>query len=189
MNFQSIYRKTYLLELEVHGLFGKPRKKKVYYKQGTLAEILRMVHFNETGDVGGWVRSFLLANGVSKFEMRKMRPNSHQNIYEILVNTFAKGFISKEKAPEPNITDEKFAPIYAGIASILAHTGETMNTLLQLTWEQIEFLIKGVKWNALEAAGKHQENVNDLMMENDRAIMSDAAVLEFLKANEKHFSK
>lgn len=49
------------------------------------------------------------------------------------------------------------------ICFILQNTSETMETLLNMTWEQIEYIIEGVAWN-INSQSKKGKQRNEQMM-------------------------
>lgn len=176
------------MELTVWRLFFGEEKITITFRQGTVREILRMCHFLEQGDVETWVRDFLCAHGVKRYQIRKMVPQSAEHILTYLLKTFAKGFAEKEKSGRGS---GKKVPIFAGITTIFQDTSIDIEKFLEMTWEQVKFVLRGLKWNGNELTKKGKaDNKADLAAEQFTEELPDDEALKIIKERDinKFFS-
>ena len=148
---KQLLRKTYDFELELKD--GRTVLFKI--EQGSLRELLQMSKaIADEGSLKKWLVDFLIAK---KPEDAKIEPEDFEflmpervvEIVDWLTRTYAKGFFArrtdKKKAVEKDAPAK--APESSLVCFLLKETDETLESLLSLTWEQIEFLLEGAMWN------------------------------------------
>lgn len=187
---QEMLRKKYRLSVEFFGRFRKPKLIYFDFLQGTLREILEMKNeLSSAEKIDAWLMDFLI-NKTTQSE--KLTPKLYyqlaeferNNILDFIIKTFAKGFFTKEEGIE-NKTANK-APTSSMICLILKETGESMESVLGMTWEQIEYIIEGIVWN-LNATDKkgQQRNEKYMRMKEVKGGMTDEEAEELKKLNER----
>lgn len=88
---------------------------------------------------------------------------------------------SQESSKRPR--KEQKEPESSFIMFLLENSNETIESLLRLTWRQVEFMKDGIIWNLNSQTKKGQErNAQKMRMDNSRAEMSDDEALEKAKA-------
>lgn len=151
---KELLRKTYTLEVELKG--GEVVLFEI--KQGSLREIIEMSQaIGAIGSLKTWLVGFLLARkpeglNIDASDFEFLMPERVLEIVDWLTRTYAKGFFKKSKkrakiAGEDQQEEEAKAPQSALICFLLKETNESLESLLDLTWEQIDFLLEGSMWN------------------------------------------
>lgn len=190
---QELLTRKFRLTIEFFGRFGKAKLIHFEYDQGKLRDLLMMQNTIKDGEsLRKWLFSFLmektkqsdkltmnLFNQISTFEI--------DSIMEFLFKTYAKGFFKKEKA---NSTNRKRSPESALICMILEKTNETVESLLNMTWEQIMYLSEGITWNINAESKKGQElNQRSMRMKELDEHYSEGEMDEALEALKKRMDK
>lgn len=160
---QELIRIKYRLSIEFFGRFGKAKLIHFEYEQAKFKDLIEMQSkINDDESLRKWLLNFLmektkqsdkltvnLFNQISTFEIN--------SIMEFLFKTYAKGFFEKEKSGSKG---RKKSPDSSLICTILEKTNETVESLLNMTWDQIKFLSEGITWN-LNAQSKKGQQANE----------------------------
>lgn len=125
----------------------------IEYKQATLRELLEIgeVIKNEK-TLTVWLYDFLCKNSVKngKITLRMFEGLKSKNanaIITYLLSTHGKGYFKEMNSEKKEEIQEQTAPDSSLFVMIFEHSNETMESLLDLTWEQIEYIIDGITWN------------------------------------------
>ncbi len=159
---EELLRKKFKLEIEFFGRFRKPKVMQFEFYQGTLRELLEMKSkISDPKELDNWLADFLMSKvkGRDKLTMNlywQLTTRRKNDIIQFLVKTFGKNFFVKSESQDRS-------PASAMICFVLEFTNETIESLLEMTWEQIEFIIEGVVWNINAKDPKGREK-NDRMM-------------------------
>lgn len=173
-DIDCLHRKTYKIEIEI----SKNNKKTISYKQATLKEILRMIHWFKKDDHIGFLSELL---SIQKSRMEKISTRRIREILEFIMNTYAKGFFGKTKK-----ASGKSSPISSSICSILQNSNETLSSLLEMTWEQISFLVEGMVWNSNELTKKGKaKNKFKMAQEEFKEEVSDDEAIKIAREMKK----
>lgn len=188
LTLQSLHRKTYSLELEVPRKIWGKKTIRIKFQQGTLRQILRMAQYASQNDIATWLREFLVHAGIKECYLRRLVGESYNKIFSYILRTFAKGFCEDKKKKGQGAG--QMVPIYSGIVTIYQETAIDMEAMLDMTWEQIEFVIKGLQWNARSMTKKgQQQNRMELEMEKFEHEISDEEALKIARNTEEFFKK
>jgi hypothetical protein len=175
---QELIRIKFRLTIEFFGRFRKAKLIHFEYEQASFRDLIEMQRkINDDDSLRKWLLNFLmektkqsdkltvdLFNQLSTFEIN--------SIMEFLFKTYAKGFFEKEKSSSSK--RGKKSPDSSLICTILEKTNETVESLLDMTWDQIKFLSEGITWN-LNAQSKKGEQANQrhLRMKELKESFSD----------------
>ena len=101
-----------------------------------------------------------------------------EKLLKKVMDTYGYGFYDSTQISK-NKKKKNTSPIYSAIIFLFQKSNETMNSLLEMTWEQIEFLSSGIGWNENEKSKKGQRiNKN----EEFRDEISDEEALKIAKS-------
>ena len=155
----ELLRKKYKLELELFGLFNRPKKIEIYYEEATFGELINMKSkINHPEKLYFWLKDFLMNKTTQNVKLtpklyNQLTQEQFLKIIEILLNSYAKGYFKKDRIEEKLGEKKKknkprrAAPPGTLIAYLMENTNETMESLLNMTWAQIEFVLEGIVWN------------------------------------------
>ena len=163
---------------------------RIHFEQATLRELLEMSDVVKDHDsLNTWLFKFLSKNarGNGKITMKlygQLTVKHVNSIIEYLMETYAKGYF--EKAEEGKEPKPAKAPSSSFIAFLLSNSNETVDSLLGMTWEQIEYLLEGVAWNVREQSkdGRAENKRLWIKKQSEKAI-SDKEALELIRKMEK----
>jgi len=162
---KELHRKKYRLEIKIPFLFFTKRRV-FYYRQGTFKELFEMISWiHSDEDILPWMFHFLntyTTGEISKREFKKVYGIEKKRIYEFLMNTFAKGFMKREKRNKPTLkpykpkghTGNDFSIFNATVASMSEMIG--FQEFMNLTPDQLEYISIGKIWNYNETDKKGQ---------------------------------
>jgi len=185
----EIIRKKYKIELEFLGNEREPIKTFFFYQQGSLREILiTKDKIERAGSLDEWLFEFLenCAEKDSKFSRELFEQLTQEKILELssfIFSTYCKGYFVKDgEAKKMKNQRGVQTPSNALIAFLMEKTNETLESLLEMTWEQINYIIAGIIWNMneLTPAGK-QRNFSNSIMEESRKELSDEDALKMAR--------
>jgi len=125
------------IRFEIRRRFFGRKKIQISFQQGTFREILQFREALLTGKIDEFLREFLK---IPSRVFRILNFMEKEKIISFLQKTFAKGFFSQDST-------EAETPPESVIAFICQHSSETLASLSNLTWSQIEFLFDGIVWN------------------------------------------
>lgn len=181
---KELLRKKYTLELELKD----GRAVNFVIEQGTLRELLEMSKaIEDDSRLKKWLVDFLIAK---KPEDAKIEPDDFEflmpkRVVEIinwLTKTYAAGFFTPKKKGKDDQKEKVKAPDSSIICFILKETGETLESLLNLTWEQIEYLIDGSIWNQNAQTKEGQKrNEREQRMKSIRESWDDETAKEMAR--------
>lgn len=168
--------KKYQIDFET---FSK-RSIKIEYKQATFRELLEMLDCFDKNDVDGFLRPFLCERGLSKEEYKNIFDETKDEILKIILNTYGKGFFNQGKVKKG---EQK--PFYAMIGFLMEYTNETLDSLLNLTWEQISFLLDGAIYMLNEKTKEGRErNAQKTRIDGLKSEIPDDVALDMVKKME-----
>lgn len=165
---QEMLRKKFKLSLEFFGPKGTPKNIDFFYEQGSLRELLEIQNkLDDPEELSKWLFDFLMKKTTQSdkltLELFKQLPAYRINdIIEFILKTYGKNFFKKIEHEDKRMFQKKI-PDSSMICFILQNTSETMETLLNMTWEQIEYIIEGVAWN-INSQSKKGKQRNEQMM-------------------------
>lgn len=197
--------KTYKIELT----FSKDYIVQFKYRQGTFRDLLELSYLvKHDKSLIRWLYNFLNGQCERKiikkpkkrfnFLMKKKVHNGKismrtfnllskeklETILDFILNTYGKDFFMSKNDFVPKV--KTHAPTSSMIAYILEHTNETVETLLDLSWEQIKYLFDGIVYNANEQTKKGQaRNKTNMRMKQAKEAMSDEEALKQVKEMEE----
>ena len=195
---EELLRKKYNIELEFFGEKNKPLKISFQYEQGSFRDVLLIKEDLAGGmDIVEWLFYFLMKKTIQSDKLTKelfeqLSDSRIADIIDFVFNTYAKDFFekSKEKKKEEDPFKDVKAPSSSLICLLLEKTNEKIETLLDMTWEQIRYLIDGIIWN-LNAATKdgQKKNESGARMKMMKEELSDDAALESVRKLEKRIEE
>lgn len=183
---KELHKKQYTLKIETKTFFLK-REKVFCFEQGTLRELLEFSQWlKDEDDVIDWLHYFLNKSGkISRKELKKLGGEKINGIIDYLMGTFGKDFFQKTNKE----TVEK-APMSSFFAFVMEKTGENLDSLLDLTWEQIIFVSEGIVWNGNQQTKKgRQENQIKFALKKSKEEISDEDALEIARNVERSMDK
>ena len=188
----ELLKKKYNIELEFFGLFGRPKKVSFQYKQGTLRELLELQEsINKDRDLRKTLFDFLKNKTKrSKKFTRRMFHQMHDKrmgeVMDFVLDTYAKGFFTKTDQPSEKSFKNIKSPTSSAFCVIFEKTGESLDSLLKMTWEQIEFLMEGVSWNLNSMTKEGQKkNETEARMKMLQEEISDEDALKMARKLEE----
>lgn len=193
---KELIRKKYVFPIRFKTLFSRKGKIILFeYQQATLAELLEMGQTitNQTS-LTAWLYNFLSKNAKNgdKITMRmfaQMKAEHLNKIVSHLLETYAKGYFREATKQEKENAPKQKAPDSSFFALIFEHSNETAESLLKLTWEQIEYIIDGITWNLRGQTKEGQaENRRQWALRESRSSISDKDALERVKQLEKRLA-
>jgi hypothetical protein len=154
---QEMLRKKYRLELEFFGRFNRPKTIYFVFEQARLRDLLEMKEEIHTPEkLKAWIQDFLMKKTSQSDKLtlklyQQLGTDQRMKIFEFLLDTYAKGFF-KPKMVQSDDEQKTFkktyeAPTSSMISLILEKSGENMESVLNMTWEQIDYLTEGIVWN------------------------------------------
>ena len=180
-------RKEYEIELNLPififlNSFGiyLSRKRIFKYKQALFRDIVKL----DVNDLNSekWLFDFLNKFGkISKVQFGIMSPEKKVKIFQYILETYFKGMFEK---PSNSKKSKKQHPFYAMIGTILERSGETLNTLMDYTWEQIMNILDGIVWNINEQTEKGRR-INERKMIKDSNTRSYDSDIDVIRNMEK----
>ena len=183
---KELHRKTYKLKISVPFFFWE--KKKVFrFRQGTLEELLEMTNWIETSnDFFDYLFYFLNNKNInnekiSKRDLNKMSEEEIFTIFEYIQKTFAKGYFKKGKSKK--VTLQNYSPTSSAFATLCKELSISIDKVLLLTWEQIDFLFDGLNWNCnqMTKEGKNRNRARAIKAIMDKEFAKDDKNLKNLK--------
>lgn len=182
----ELLRKTYTLEIE----FTVEKTVKFTYQQAIFKEILSLCKTIEDQiNLGEWLYDFLMKKCTQDVKMIKedfnmLNEDQVTRIMNFTLDTYGRKYFSTSE--KIDIKKKAKSPSSSFITFILKETNETLDSLLNLTWEQIEFLQEGVVWNLNEQSKEgRQRNKMQAIMKEAREELSDEDALKQVRAMEK----
>ncbi len=163
-DMQEMLVKTYRISIEFFGFMRKPKLIYFEFQQGTFRELLQLKNDVDNPEkLNEWLFNFLMekTKQSDKLTLRlyeQLSTDERNSILEFLLKTFAKGFFEKSN-DDGGKSSRKKSPDSSLIALLLDKTSETLESLLDMTWEQIDYLIEGIVWN-INAGSKKGEETN-----------------------------
>jgi len=189
---KELLRKTFRLDLELKD----GRAVNFQIKQGTFRELLLMSKAIESGiTLKQWLVDFLIANQqgdvkITPADFEFLMPHRVAEIVDWLTKTYAKGFFTTKKAAKSEEEARTKAPDSSIICFVLMDTNETVESLLDLTWEQVEYLIEGCLWNRNGQTKEGQKrNERTLRAKLVRQDWDDNRAADLLKRMEARHAK
>lgn len=181
-DMKEMLRKKYRISVQ----FSKRHSVDFDYDQLGMGDVIDFMH---SSDQIQWAMDFLSkkATPSAKVKPKHFASLSHkqwQGIGAILLKSFteAQGN-SKRKVREQ-------APFSSMICLIMEHTNETFESILNLTWDQINFLVDGIRWNIRSQSKKaREENKREMLRKRSQAAMTDQEALEKAKEMEERLRK
>lgn len=187
---KDLLRRTYKITLTIKRRFLPTKEVIISFNEGSLEEILSLMHIFETSGIFVGVARFLTDHGLPKKYEKHI---SHQVLYDLyffILETYCYGYIDVKKLKNKMESKEggkggkkeQKEPESSFIMFLLENSNETIESLLRLTWRQVEFMKEGIIWNLNSQTKKGQErNAQKMRMDNARAEMSDDEALERAK--------
>lgn len=171
-------KKKFKISVDFFGKFGKPKTIDFTYYQGSLRELLELKEeLDDAKKFDLWLQDFLMNRTSQSDKMtiklyRQMGNDQKNKIIGFILKTFAKGFFVKSEKPDRDFVEK--APSSSMICLILEKTSETMESLLEMTWEQVEYLVEGIIWN-LNAQDKkgREKNAQKMRLKNMKDGIND----------------
>jgi hypothetical protein len=189
----ELLRKTHRLEI----VLKDGKEIFIDIKQGSLRELIEMSDSIKTeNDLRKWLSHFLVkkskpSDNIKVEDFSYLMPNRVVEIIDWLMDTFAKGYFKKVKKSDNDKKKKKVekdveSPSSAMICYVLKETGESLESLLELTWEQIEYLIEGSIWNK-NAETKEGQKINkrNLAKKQMREKWTDDEALKIVRDMEE----
>lgn len=184
-------KKKYRLEIEFFGFLKRPKKICFEFEQAPLIELLQMsIDLEDSAGWKKWLVDFLVKKCKSDpqiDEKTAAQLNDVQvvKIMEYIFRTYAKGFFAKQDKKQNEKKSKGVTinpPSSSTICLILEKTNESMDSLLQRTWEQVEYLIEGIVWNLNAQTKKgQQKNESNARIKQMKAELSDEDALQRAK--------
>ncbi len=175
-------KKQFKLSIDFFGRFNKPKTIEFAYWQASLRELLEMKReFNAPGGQKEWLFDFLMKKTKQSDKLKRklfdqLGEKQIDSIVDFVLKTYAKDYFEKAKLPKDQTPrKEKLDTSYATICLILEKTSETMESLLNMTWEQIQYILDGTLWN-MNAQTKEGQKRNK--QKERRVIYDDKATVE-----------
>jgi hypothetical protein len=173
-------------------IFKKGKTITIEYRQATLNELLELGELVNTPEsLTTWLYGFLCKNAVEsgKMTLKKFSQLKTKNINEIcshIFKTYAKGYFTETKKGDKKSIPKQTAPDSSLFALIFEHSNETIDSILNLTWEQVEYLIDGMTWNLRGQTKDGQgENRRQWAMRQSKSALSDEDALKEVRKLEK----
>lgn len=190
----ELLRKKYNIEVEFFGRFNRPKKITFEFDQGRFRDVLDIKEkLKEAEDVKEWLFDFLMKKTKQSVRLtRRMfdqMPDDYvANISNFIFDTYAKGFFEKSKKKHVEIDSFKNVkpPFSSLICLLLEKTNEPLESLLDMTWEQINYLLDGIIWNTnAQTESGRKKNASDARMGMMREELSDEDALKAVQELEK----
>jgi len=187
---QELLKKNYRVQVEFFGEKMLPETFTFVYLQGSLRETLLVKEsIDRWGNLDNWLFEFLIKNQESGPELTRhtfeqMTPRKILDLSNFILSTYCKGYFEKVKESEDATMEGKKsqkivtnAPFSSTICVLLEKTNETLETLLDMTWEQITYIISGIVWNMNESTpkGKARNKAGLAMGEHKKEISDEEA--------------
>lgn len=154
---EELLKKKYKLSVEFFGRFKRSKKIDFIFRQGNLRELLEMKEeLDEPEKIKKWLFDFLMkktekSDKITQGLFDQLSIEEINSIIDFLLRTYGKGFFIKVKKQENEEKESmKKSPTSSMICIILEKTNETVESLMEMTWEQIEYLVQGITWNMNE---------------------------------------
>ncbi len=188
---KDLLRRTYKINLTVKRRFLPDKNIIIPFSEGSLEEILSLMHIFETSGIFVGVLKFLSDHGLPKKYEKHVSHNVLYDLYFFVLETYCYGYIDVKKLKNKMESQESSKrgkkeqkePEASFIMFLLENSNETIESLLRLTWRQVEFMKEGIIWNLNSQTKKGQErNAQKMRMDNSRAEVSDDEALERAKA-------
>ncbi len=147
-----------------------PYKKKTYpflVKQASFSEILEFDFYlkKDNEEIVQHIFDLMkkLNPDFTKEIFEQITPEQFSIIYKFFLKNYCTWFYEiSEKKDKKDVKPIENIPFSSVIASIIANTNETMESLLKLTWEQITYLSQGLVYNVNEQSKEwKQENIRN----------------------------
>lgn len=157
----------------------------IEYRQATFKELIEMLSCFENNDVDSFLCPFLCERGLQEEEYKNLFDEKKDEILQIILDTYGKGFFKKTKG---KAGEQK--PFYAMIGFLMEFTNETLDSLLNLTWEQISFLLDGAIYMLNEKTKEGRErNAQKSRMDGLKKDMPDDVALDLIKKLEEDIAQ
>lgn len=161
-------RKKYRLSIDFLGRFGRPKAIEFVYEQGTLRGLLEITYaFKRRNGGNEWLFDFLMKNTEQSDRLTRklfdqLGDEQVCKISDFILSTYGKSFFKgTREIPSGHKKDlSKVDTSFSMVCMILEKTSETMESLLDMTWEQFEYVWEGIVWN-VNAANKGGRASND----------------------------
>jgi len=158
---------------------------KVEYGQAKFKEVLEFqtIMENEKALVE-WLYFFIKSNckqKVTKKMFNQLKTNHINKILDFILKTYFQNFYKKSEK-----NDVQKSPTSSFIAFILQYTNETVESLMNMTWQSIEYIMEGIVWNLKEQTPQGKaENRRQFELKKCKEEMSDEEALQLAKSLEK----
>lgn len=185
-----MFRKTYSTTLK----FSDELSFTFRFQQGTLRELLEFHEYVKQNLADDWLWEFLnekceqtVTFGPKKQTWNKPKPpdkmtvgqfnclpkKTLENVIDFILKTFGKGFFKKGEERGKRVT----APIESMFVSVFQETNETMESVLNMTWEQFLFIHDGLIYNLNERTeeGRRRNKMNNRMKEMNAEMSVEEA--------------
>lgn len=181
--------------LKKEALLTIPYQKKKYIfliRQASLEEIIEFDYYlqQENEAIVKYILILLKKlNPEFKDEIfHALTPEQYANIHKFFLKNYCTGFYetkndtnqAKEKKDADSVEKVPFSAIIAGV---LSNTNETLESLLKMTWEQIEYITEWLNWNANELTPKGKEENKKKQFKKEKEQGAYKETLEKLRAN------
>jgi hypothetical protein len=195
---KELLRKNYNIEIEFFGENDEPLTISFQYEQGSLRGLLSIKEaFREGIKVEDWLFDFLMKKTTQSVKLTKelfeqLGETHIANLSNFIFDTYAKDFFEKSNKPkkEEDLFQNVKAPSSSLICLILEKTNESIESLLDMTWEQIVYLVEGIIWNlnaqTKEGQDKNKRNARMKMLKEET---SDEDALAAIKKMEKKLNE
>jgi len=188
---QELLKKKYKLTVDFFGFMKRPRPIVFEYRQASWKELIELSrHLKTSDDIKPWLHDFLVKKTKHSAKLTPKlfnQLNSDQlvKIFEFILNTWGKNYFKKKKKTGNN-RRKYSAPESSTICVLLEKTNESLDSLLEMTWEQVEFLMEGITWNLRSQTpeGK-KKNEREMEMKEHEAEISDEDALRQIQNLEK----
>lgn len=193
----EMLRKKYRLSIEFFGFMRKPKTIHFEYWQATFRDLMTMKEDLKMQDgIDFWLQDFLMKKTIQSDKLtlklyRQLGTDQRVRIFRFLMDTYGKGFfepIDPKSKQNPIVPKEK-SPSSASICLILEKTSETMESILNMTWQQIDYISEGVAWNLNEQTKEGQKRNIARMRQKELADGAADDEEEQLKELEKRINK
>lgn len=181
--------KKYRLTIEFFGKKDKPIEIHFDYEEGSLKELLEMQQrISDADSMRKWLYDFLMNKCKQSAKLTEelyaqLWPEKITQFVGHIMRTYGDGFFAKkgEKVKKSK------SPSSAFIASILSNTNETLESVLNMKWSQIDYLTEGIVWNINEQNGKKGKMKNEqyLRIKESKKGKADNKEKKSLKALDK----
>ncbi|MES2395075.1 MAG: hypothetical protein V4549_03690 [Bacteroidota bacterium] len=191
---EELLPKKYRIEIEFFGRFKKSKTIYFDYEQGSLRDLIEMKSkIDNAEELNKWLFNFLMkkTKQSDKLTMRLFSQlcTSHRlDIIQHLLKTYAKGYF-KVTDVETIIHDK--TPSSSLICFLLEYTNETLESLLDMTWERINYLTDGITWNKNEETkvGKERNRRKMRMIALNEEFTGDDTDAKIKRLDEKMKAK